>query len=133
MRIFVTTYNRKSGICSSIIKFPICSHAFWLGRGAAHRLILEGKLLHVQGALAVGLVDELCPLEELLNRAEVKMQQYLKADPEIFRNTKRKLRENWLENLTDNPEEDLAMAIDAWWRPEIRSRMQAFVDRLQKK
>ncbi len=25
MRIFVTTYNRKSGTCSSIINFPTCS------------------------------------------------------------------------------------------------------------
>ncbi len=90
----------------------IAAYAFWLGRGVAHRLILEGKLLHVQEALAVGLVDELCPPGEVLNRAEEKIRQYLRTDPQIFTNTKRKLRKSWLENLSDNPEEDLVMAFD---------------------
>ncbi|MEM8506185.1 MAG: enoyl-CoA hydratase/isomerase family protein [Bacteroidota bacterium] len=102
-------------------------YAYWIGRGLAHRYILEGKLLNGQEALSCGLVDELLPLEEVLPRAEKQMQHYLKADEEILGNTKAKLRKPLLNNLASKPENTMDQTAKLWWKPEIRAKMMAYV------
>lgn len=102
-------------------------YSFWLGRGLAHRYVLEGKLLNNTEAINAGLVDEVLPLEEVLPRAEKQMQRYLMADQEIWVNTKRKLRKHLLDNLESNPAEAMKEASELWWKPAIRSKMEAYV------
>ena len=102
-------------------------YAFWMGDGLASRYILEGKLLRGKEALIAGLVDELVPLDEVLGRAEAQMQHYLKADQEILRNTKRKVRKHLFDKLDLNADNALKEAADLWWKPEIRSKMEAYV------
>jgi len=109
------------------------AYSFWIGKGNAHRYVLEGKLLNGAEALACGLVHELCPAEEVLEKAEQKMQHYLRADNEILINTKAKLRKSWLNNLSSNAAEDLAEAKRIWWKPEVRAKMGAYVDYLANK
>lgn len=103
------------------------AYAFWMGDGRASRYILEGKLLSGQEALAAGLVDELLPLEQVLGRAEAQMKTYLKADPDIWKNTKKKVRKHWLEKLDTDPGLSLKEAATLWWKPEIRKKMEAYV------
>ncbi|MBW1296141.1 enoyl-CoA hydratase/isomerase family protein [Aquimarina litoralis] len=107
-------------------------YSYWIGEGKANEYILSGKLLNVDEALTSGLVNEVCDMENVIARAEIKMQQYLQADPEIFKNTKYKLRKDWLESMENDPKIDLEQAISLWWKPEIRNRMKAFVESLQK-
>ncbi len=102
-------------------------YAFWMGEGPASRYILEGKLLSGKEAVAAGLVDELVPLENVLERAEKRMQLYLRADQEILMNTKEKLRKNLLDKLDLNAENSLKEASELWWKPEIRAKMKAYV------
>ncbi len=109
------------------------AYAFWVGNGKAHEYILDGKLLHGKEALASGLVNALVPLEEVMPVAEKKMDQFLKADTGILRNTKQKLRSSWWNKLENDAKKDLGEAIELWWSPRIRSKMKAFVDSLQKK
>ena len=109
------------------------AYSFWIGKGKAHRFVMDGKLLNGEEALACGLVDEVVAADQLLPLAEKKMQQYLQAHPEIMKNTKAKLRASWLERLEQFGERDLEQTIQLWWDPEIRARMKAFVDRLTKK
>jgi 3,2-trans-enoyl-CoA isomerase len=103
------------------------AYAFWMGDGPASRYILEGKLLSGQEALASGLVDELLPLEQVLGRAEAQMHIYLKADPEIWMNTKKKVRKHWTDKLDTDPRLSLKEAATLWWKPEIRKKMEAYV------
>ena len=103
------------------------TYAFWIGEGLASRYIMEGKLLNGKEALSAGLVDELVPLEQVLPKAEAKMQQYLQADQEILLNTKNKLRKNLLSKLDLNAENSLKEAATLWWKPEIRTKMEAYV------
>ena len=103
-------------------------YAYWLGKGLAHRYILEGKLLTGQEALTCGLVDELLPLEDVLPRAEKQMQHYLRADEEILRNTKAKLRKSLLDALESKPKNAMNQAAELWWKPEIRAKMMAYVE-----
>jgi len=102
-------------------------YAFWMGEGLANRYILEGKLLTGAEAKTVGLVDALLPLDEVLEYAENRMRQYLNADPEIWINTKRKLRKHWLGKLDPDPKNSLKEAATLWWKPEIREKMKAYV------
>lgn len=116
-----------------ISKNLIDAYSFWIGSGLAHKYILNGKLLKVDEALEVGLIDEAIELEEVLPRAEKQMQKYLSFHQGIFKTTKQKLREDWLKKLERDPKKDLKEAADMWWQPEIRARLKAFIDSLQKK
>ncbi|MFD0861934.1 enoyl-CoA hydratase/isomerase family protein [Sungkyunkwania multivorans] len=111
----------------------INTYAYWIGSGLANQYILEGRLLKVEEALQCGLVNEVCPLEDVIDKAESKMKHYLRADEEIFKNTKFKLRQHLLESFETDPEADLGQAIKLWWKPEIRAKMKYFVESLQKK
>ena len=103
------------------------TYAFWIGQGLASRYIMEGKLLNGKEALSAGLVDELVPLEQVLPKAEARMQQYLQADQEILLNTKNKLRKNLLAKLDIDAKNSLKEAATLWWKPEIRAKMEAYV------
>lgn len=108
-------------------------YAFWMGDGLSSRYILEGKLLSGKEALAAGLVDELLPLENVLDRAEKKMQHYLKADQEILVNTKAKLRKHLWDKLDLESGNSLKEASELWWKPEIRAKMKAYVESFSSK
>ncbi|WP_339656325.1 enoyl-CoA hydratase/isomerase family protein [uncultured Maribacter sp.] len=103
-------------------------YAFWIGEGLAHRYIMEGKLLNGKEALAAGLVDELVPLDTVLERSEKQMKRYLQANQEILMNTKKKLRKQLWDKLDLNAENSLKEATILWWKPEIRSKMKAYVE-----
>lgn len=103
------------------------AYAYWMGSGLANRYILEGKLLTGPEAVSVGLVDALAPLNEVLDYAENKIQLYMKADPEIWCNTKKKLRKHWLNRLDLDAKNSLKEAATLWWKPEIRAKMEAYV------
>ena len=111
----------------------IAAYTFWIGTGLANRYILEGKLLSSEEAVNCGLVDALFPLEQVLDRAEHKMQQYLKADQEIWVNTKQKLRKHWIDGLDQNAVNSLKEAATLWWKPEIRAKMEAYVQSFSNK
>ena len=103
-------------------------YAFWMGEGLASRYILEGKLLTGKEALAAGLVDELVPLEGVVERAEKQMMLYMESDEEILTSTKRKLRKHLLDKLDLNPRNALKEASELWWKPEIRAKLKAHVE-----
>ena len=108
-------------------------YAFWMGDGLASRYIMEGKLLSGKEALSAGLIDELVPLENVLDRAEKQMKIYMKADQEILLNTKSKLRKHLLEKLDLKAENALEEASELWWKPEIRAKMKAYVESFSNK
>lgn len=109
------------------------AYAFWMGDGLASRYILEGKLLSGVEAVSAGLVDELLPIDYVLERAEEKMKIYLKADPEIWVSTKKKVRKHWLDRLDPDGTQSLKEAATLWWKPEIRQKMEAYVSSFLKK
>lgn len=108
-------------------------YAFWMGDGLANRYILEGKLLTGKEAVSAGLVDELVPLENVLERAEKKMKIYMQADQEILINTKRKLRKHLWDKLDLKAENSLKEASELWWKPDIREKMKAYVESFSNK
>lgn len=108
-------------------------YAFWMGDGLSSRYILQGKLLTGKEALASGLIDELVPLENVLERSEKQMKSYLQADQEILMNTKQKLRKHLLDKLDLKAENSLKEASELWWKPEIRAKMKGYVESFSNK
>ena len=108
----------------------IDGYSYWLGKGQANEYVLEGKLLTPAEALESGLGNEVCALEEVMEKAENKMKHYLKADPDIFLNTKAKLRKSF---INENGEHELQEALSVWWKPEVRVRMKGLIDSISKK
>jgi len=111
----------------------INGYSFWLGKGIAARLLLKGTLMNAKEAQSVGFVEEVCPLAEVLDRAEQQMKRYLQAEPQIFKSIKSKARKPWLSQLGNNGEAELKENLEIWWKPEVRARMKGFVERLTKK
>ncbi len=115
-------------ISSSLIN----SYCFWLGKSLAYRYILEGKLLTPTEALQSNLVSEIAPMKEVLPNAEKQMNRYLKADTTIWCNTKAKMRKSWLDSFAQtNGEKELQQAMNVWWNPEIRKRIETFIQLLK--
>jgi len=111
----------------------INGYSFWLGKGVAARLLLKGTLMNAKEAQAVGFVEEVCPLAEVLDRAEQQMKRYLQAEPQIFKSIKSKVRKPWFSQLGSNAKMELQENLAIWWKPEVRTRMKGFVERLTKK
>ena len=108
-------------------------YSFWMGDGLSSRYILQGKLLNGKEAVAAGLVDELVPLENVLERSEKQMKRYLQADQEILVNTKAKLRKHLWDKLDLKAENSLKEASELWWKPEIRAKMKGYVESFSNK
>jgi len=108
------------------------AYTFWIGRSLAYRYVMAGKLLTPSEALAANLVDEVVPMEEVLPRAEKKMKQYLQSDFTILTTTKARLRSPWLDSIDlKKAEGELQTVMDIWWSPEVRAKMQMFVEFLK--
>lgn len=103
---------------------------FHMGTGVAYPYLMEGKLMNPQSALETGLVNEICPDDEVLDRAEKQLQVYIKTAPVAFAKIKLLLRREWIAVL----EERLPMARETWgpiWQtPEIKASLDAFAKRV---
>ena len=108
-------------------------YSFWLGEGTANQFILDGKLLNPDEALSCGLVNEVCPQEKLLSKAEKKMQHYLSADPDIFKNTKYKIRKKLIQAIGEGEGKELEQALQIWWKPEVRNKIKLLIEKITKK
>ncbi len=107
-------------------------YSFWLGRGKAYQYLLEGKLLSVEEAIHVGLVDEKCMLEDLLQKAEKKMKQYLRIIPNVFQSSKMNFRRELFDQLDINFDDSVETFLDQWWSDETRATIRKLIESLKK-
>ncbi len=119
------------GIIPSTGIFHLYAH--WIGKRLASQYLMEGKMHSPQEALNMGLVDEICPLEEVLPRTEAKMQKWLRADAATLRSTKYNIRKYLIKRVAQGFEEMVEGANKHWWKPESRAVMQGIIDGLTKK
>lgn len=105
-------------------------YAHWIGERRAHQYLMEGKLHSAQEALAMGLVDQLAPLDELMATAERKMQLLLRADDGALRGTKMNIKKGLMEKVDVDIDSILSRAVKQWWSPNARAVMKATVESL---
>lgn len=102
-----------------------------VGAHRAERLLVAGEMLESEGALAIGLVDELTDIDEVAVRARVWLQGLLALPRQPVLQTRAIARADAIAALA--PERiQLERFIDAWSAPDTQAGLRALVARLGK-
>lgn len=96
-----------------------------VGEGRAAELLLTGRILGAEEALAWGLVSSLHPADELLSAADAIADRIVANDALAVRHTKRAL----LAPADAHPAIDLQLQAELFDSPEKHRRMTAFLER----
>ncbi len=107
-------------------------YAFWLGGRKAYQYLMEGKLLSVDEALSVGLIDETCNPESVISTAEKKIRTYMQFNAATWSQSKLNLRKELIAKANADQTENLDMMLKQWWAPETRKALQMIIQNLQK-
>ncbi len=108
-------------------------YAFWIGQRKAYQYLIEGKLLNVNEALGDGLIDEVCPAENVLAQAEKKARAYMQFNPVTWSQGKLNLRKELLTKLNDHQSDTLDKMLQQWWAPATRKGLQMIIENLKSK
>lgn len=103
-----------------------------VGARAAERLSVSGALLAPEEALRVGLVDELVPAGQVVERA-LAVAQELAALPRAAMSETRRLARADLAALFDDAAAEVPAVLDAWFTAEAQTTMAEVVARLTSK
>lgn len=104
-----------------------------VGPRLAERLGVSGALLSPERALQVGLVDELAPLEQTVERAVQWCKELLALPSEAMAATRRELRSDMVAFFSGGLEAELERVVESWWSAETQETLRALAARLQKK
>ncbi len=104
-----------------------------VGPRSAEHLAVSGALISPQEALEVGLVDELAPPEQVVDRALQKCQRLLALPAEAMLATRRQARADLVALFDTGLEQELKTVIEGWWHPTTQNTLRALVERLGKK
>lgn len=108
-------------------------YSFWIGKAKAYQNLMEGKLMSVEEAKAIGLVDATADIAVLMTVAEKKMQSYLQYDATTWQQTKLNLRKGLIEKASNNQEETIEKLLTQWWSPTTRSILKTIIQNLKGK
>jgi enoyl-CoA hydratase len=91
-------------------------------------LVFTGRTVLPPEAVAVGLIDEIAPIDVLMTRAEHAAERLADIPPVTFALTKRAFTEPLLERVRVASSLD-ADVLEAWESSAVQSRMRAYVER----
>jgi 3,2-trans-enoyl-CoA isomerase len=103
-----------------------------IGPRQAERLAVGGLLISPSEALAVGLVDELAPRDEVINGAIHWCQTLLALPTEAMIATRREARADLIAYFEQNMEPELQDVSASWWAPETQIALHALTAKLGK-
>lgn len=113
---------------------PILSAAqHVVGLRQAERLVTSAELVSADEALAIGLVDELAPLEEVVPRTVAWAQRMGALPPLALQGTRALARADLMRAFDDEHQEELEPFLDEWFSDETQGAMQALVEALAAK
>lgn len=104
-----------------------------VGRRQAERLAVRGLLVPAAEALAIGLVDELVPPEEVVARAIEVARDFLAVPPTAMRRTRELARRDLAMIFESEQRDTWQRFVDDWFSPETQGALRALVERLAKK
>jgi Delta3-Delta2-enoyl-CoA isomerase len=103
-----------------------------VGVREAERLGVGGLLISAAEALAIGLVDELVPLEAVVERALERSRDLLALPPRAMTVTRALARRDLVESFDREATETLERFVDDWFGEETQGAMRALAARLKK-
>nr|MBC7611376.1 enoyl-CoA hydratase/isomerase family protein [Pseudopedobacter sp.] len=108
-------------------------YAFWIGKGKAYQNLLEGKLMGVDEAKSIGLIDHSAPITSLMTAAQKKMQQYIQLPATTWQQTKLNLRKELISKVSEDQTETLEVMLKQWWSPSTRAILKTIIQNLTRK
>src|SRR5690606_25457895 len=108
-------------------------YSFWIGKAAAARALLEGKLFNPEEALQVGLVDEIVEGDRILTQAEKMVRKYMGFEPNTWQQSKLNIRRNLIAITRSDYSADLKVMLDQWWSASTQAIVKNIIDNLQQK
>ncbi|HSY77615.1 MAG TPA: enoyl-CoA hydratase/isomerase family protein [Bacteroidia bacterium] len=106
-------------------------YAFWIGKHKAYQYLMEGKLLKVNDAHDIGLIDKVSSRENLMHVAEKKIRTYMQLNPVTWSQSKLNLRNELISKLSADQTPNLNMMLKQWWAPETRKGLQVIIQNLK--
>ena len=107
-------------------------YQFWVGKRLAYINLMEGKLLSVNEAIAIHLIDEICEMEELLPKAENYLKQLLRKPDNVLYTSKLNLRAELIDHFENRPKYNMQTRLKSWFDPKSRAVMKELVQSLTK-
>jgi 3,2-trans-enoyl-CoA isomerase len=101
-----------------------------VGARQAERLGTGGLVISATEAARIGLIDELSPLEHVVERAVEWCQNLLKLPQEAMAITRRRARADLASFFDQDIERELDEVIAGWWSDEAQTVLQALAARL---
>ncbi len=103
-----------------------------VGDRQAERLAVGGLLVDSQEALRVGLVDEIVPVDEVIQAALHWCRTMLELPRRAMATTRERARAPLAELFT-RPQGEIEEVVDAWYSAETQAALAALIERLQAK
>ena len=104
-----------------------------VGPRQAERLAVSGLLISPQQALTVGLVDELTPRDQVIERAILWCQGLLALPDQAMSATRKEARTDLVDYFDRSTERELQGVADSWWSPQTQSVLRELTAKLGKK
>jgi 3,2-trans-enoyl-CoA isomerase len=104
-----------------------------VGLRLGERMAVGGELFSPLEALGLGLVDELVPLERVVERSIEWCQRLLALPPDAVNGTRRLARADLAAIFEGDLEPELQRVVAGWWSPEAQRTLRALAERLGKK
>ena len=102
-----------------------------VGRRIGEALCVSGKLLNPVEALAVGFVDELAPVGEVVTAARRWCEDIIQSPSKALSDTRSVLRSDLVESVQRNSKDDVRLFTEQWFQPELQTAMRDLVARLK--
>lgn len=102
-----------------------------VGHYRAERLMVAGAMIEASEAYRVGMVDELVPQSQVLDRAQDWLAQLLALPQGAMRATRALSRADLVAAVDDPVKLNLDVFLDAWFGAETQSVLQALVAKLK--
>ena len=117
-----------------VVPPPIVALAsYTLGATKAARAFLNGTLFLPDEARDFGMIDETCPPDLVLSRAEKRLAAFLALPENAWRKTKATLRKPLLDRMNIPFAEGYGDTIASWWSKECRDALNRMVEAMAKK
>jgi Delta3-Delta2-enoyl-CoA isomerase len=104
-----------------------------VGARQAERLSVSGELFSPQKALAVGLIDEVTALDQVIERALGWCQGLLALPSEAMTTTRLAARADLTAYFGNHLDLEINQVVARWWTPEAQSTLHALAAKLGKK
>lgn len=104
-----------------------------VGPRQAERLAVGGLLISPQEALAIGLIDELAPLEQVIDRTLQWCRSLLALPTEAMALTRQQARADLIAFFEQNLEREVETVTASWWAAETQGALRALAAKLGKK